>query len=381
MTEKLYYKDAFLGEFEARVLSCTQSGENFEIILDKTAFFGEGGGQSADTGTLNDVNVIDVFEKDGNVIHITKKPMEKNAIVLGRVDMNVRLRKMQNHTGEHMVSGAAYKLFGANNFGFHLGDGFFTCDLDVEFSPEQLKKIEDTVNFWILENHKVYTTVYESQSAVDVFYRAKVDFDGRVRIVAIDGCDACACCAPHVSYTGQVGIVKIIDSIRYKGGTRITAACGMDALCDYRMLSEQNAVIRNLLSAKREQTAEFVERAVKERDDAKFQAEKYKTLYITECVRRAVKAGEKTVLIEETLDAKALTAGLDLFEGSGAVFCTAGNALSFAVCGRQDSIKELVAQIKQIAGSGGGGRDGFAQGRISLPYKDAKELFLKYLSC
>ncbi|MBP3691870.1 MAG: hypothetical protein J6I80_01350 [Clostridia bacterium] len=381
MTEKLYYEDAFLGEFEARVLSCTQSCENFEIILDKTAFFGEGGGQSADTGTLNDVNVIDVFEKDGNVIHITKKPMEENAIVLGRVDMNVRLRKMQNHTGEHMVSGAAYKLFGANNFGFHLGEGFFTCDLDVEFSPEQLKKIEDTVNFWILENHKVYTTFYESQSAVDVFYRAKVDFDGRVRIVTIDGCDACACCAPHVSYTGQVGIVKIIDSIRYKGGTRITAACGMDALCDYRMLSEQNAVIRNLLSAKREQATEFVERAVKERDDAKFQAEKYKTLYITECVKRAVKAGEKTVLIEETLDAKALTAGLDLFEGSGAVFCTAGNALSFAVCGRQDSIKELIAQIRQIAGSGGGGRDGFAQGRISLPYKDAKELFLKYLSC
>lgn len=379
MTEKLYYQDSFLSEFEARVLSCTQKAERFEITLDKTAFFGEGGGQSADTGTLNGITVVDVCEKDGEIIHMTNKPIYEQTSVKGCIDMDARLRKMQNHTGEHMISGAAHSLFGANNFGFHLGKGFLTCDLDIEFTAQQIKEIEDTVNMWILQNRKVYATVFENQAAIDVDYRAKTEFEGNVRIVTIDGCDACACCAPHVNFTGQVGIIKIIDSIRYKGGTRITAVCGIDALEDYRMLCGQNGMVQHLLSSKREQTAQAVERIVKERDTVKFEAEKYKTLYVTEIVKQAEKNGDKTVLLTEDADANALTAGLNAFFGSGAVFCKNGEALSFAVRGEKNKMQELVEKIKEMPASSGGGRDGFVRGRISLPYDKAKELFEKYL--
>lgn len=379
MTEKLYYKDSFLGEFEATVQSCTENGGNFEIVLDKTAFFGEGGGQSADTGTLNGIEVIDVFEKDGEIVHLTKTAIKEQTLVCGKLDMNVRLRKMQNHTGEHMVSGTAYNLFGANNFGFHLGQGFFTCDLDVEFNGEQIKQIEDTVNMLILENHKVYATFYENQDSVDVEYRARVDFESQVRILTIEGCDSCACCAPHVECTAQVGIVKIIDSIKYKGGTRLTAVCGLDALNDYRMLCEQNGNIQQTLSAKRNQTADAVVRAAKERDDAKFECEKYKTLYLEMIVKQAQEKGEKTVLIEQSVDANALTAGINAFCGNGAIFCKNGDALSFAVRGDADKMNELIKEIKTVPASSGGGRDGFVRGRISLPYDNAKELFLKYL--
>lgn len=379
MTEKLYYKDAFLSKFEAKVLSCAHKGGNFEIILDKTAFFGEGGGQSADTGTLNGIAVIDVCEKEGNIVHITNKPIDGQTTVKGCVDMAVRLRKMQNHTGEHMISGAAHTLFGANNFGFHLGRGFLTCDLDVEFTDGQINEIEDTVNGWILQNRKVYTTVFENQAAVDIDYRAKTEFDGSVRIVTIDGCDSCACCAPHLNFTGQVGIVKIIDSIRYKCGTRITAVCGLDALDDYRMLCRQNGATQRLLSAKREQTASAVERIAKERDDIKFECEKYKMLYVTEIVKQAVTKGEKTVLLEENTDANVLTAGINVFSGSGAVFCKTGETLSFAARGEENKMQELIRKIKEIPASSGGGRDGFVRGRISLPYNKTKELFEKYL--
>lgn len=379
MTEKLYYKNAFLGEFEATVQSCTENGGNFEIVLDKTAFFGEGGGQSADTGTLNGIDVIDVFEKDGEIFHKTKTEIKAGTTVYGKLDMNVRLRKMQNHTGEHMVSGTAHNLFGANNFGFHLGDSFFTCDLDVELDGKRIKQIEDTVNMLILENRKVYATVYENQASVDVDYRSKVDFESQVRILTIEGCDACACCAPHVECTAQVGIVKIIDSIKYKGGTRLTAVCGLDALADYRMLCEQNASIMQALSAKRNQTADAVLRAAKERDDVKFECEKYKTLYLEAVVKQAEEKGEKTVLIEQSVDANALTAGINAFSGNGAIFCQNGDALSFAVRGEADKMNELIKEIKTVPASSGGGRDGFVRGRISLSYDNAKELFLKYL--
>lgn len=379
MTEKLYYKNAFLGEFEATVQSCTEKNGNFEIVLDKTAFFGEGGGQSADTGTLNGIDVIDVFEKDGEIFHKTKTEIKAGTTVYGKLDMNVRLRKMQNHTGEHMVSGTAHNLFGANNFGFHLGQGFFTCDLDVELDGKRIKQIEDTVNMLILENRKVYATVYENQASVDVDYRSKVDFESQVRILTIEGCDACACCAPHVECTAQVGIVKIIDSIKYKGGTRLTAVCGLDALADYRMLCEQNASIMQALSAKRNQTADAVLRAVKERDDVKFECEKYKTLYLETVVKQAEEKGEKTVLIEQSVDANALTAGINAFSGNGAIFCQNGDALSFAVRGEADKMNELIKEIKKVPASSGGGRDGFVRGRISLSYDNAKELFLKYL--
>ncbi len=379
MTEKLYYENSFLGEFSAKVLSCTKNNENFEIVLDRTAFFGEGGGQSADTGTLNDVEVVDVFEKDGKIIHKTKSAIKEQSLVSGRINMNQRLRKMQNHTGEHMISGAAHNLFGANNFGFHMGQGFFTCDLDVELDCERIKQIEDTVNMWILQNHKVFATIYENQTVIDKEYRAKVEIDGKVRIVTIDGCDACACCAPHVECTAQVGIVKIIDSIKYKVGTRITAVCGLDALDDYRMICEQNDNIQQTLSAKRNQTAQGVARAAKERDDAKFECEKYKTLYVQTVVKQAQNRGEKTVLIEQSIDANALAAGVNAFEGNGAVLCQSGDALNFAVRGEAEKMNELIKQIKTIPSSSGGGRDGFVRGRVCLPYSDAKELFLKYL--
>lgn len=259
-TVKLFYQDSHLKEFEAQVVSSRECGDRFETELDRTAFFPEGGGQYADTGMIGGVRVLDVQEKDGRVLHITDAPLIPGEKVTGRIDWAERFMKMQQHTGEHIVSGLVHVRFGYNNVGFHLGSEDCTMDFDGEITPEELREIEKKANRAVWENLEVEVLYPSEEELAKIDYRSKIEIEGQVRIVVIPGYDVCACCAPHVKRTGEIGLIKLTGVQRYKGGVRVTMLCGIRALADYEVKQEQAGEISAMLCAKQNEIAEAVAR-------------------------------------------------------------------------------------------------------------------------
>ena len=236
MTRKLYDENSHLSSFDAAVRSCVPVHDLWQIVLDQTAFFPEGGGQGADTGMLNAARVLDVQEMGGEIVHITDTPLTPGEMVHGKLDWEKRFRRMQEHSGEHIISGLVHKLYGYRNVGFHLGDETVTMDYDGELTREQLSELEWLANEAVWKNVPI-TAVYPPEDVLQTIeYRSKLELTENVRIVTIEGYDVCACCAPHVSHTGEIGAIKIIDSMRHRGGVRLTILCGVDALRQYRML-------------------------------------------------------------------------------------------------------------------------------------------------
>lgn len=274
MTDKLFYQDSHLNKFEAEVISCEPvEGEEgrYEIVLDQTVFFPEGGGQYADHGSLGGAAVLDVQERDGRVFHITDHPLEPGMQVEGRLDWEERFMKMQQHTGEHIVSGLVHARFGYNNVGFHLGSEDCTMDFSGEITREELREIEVEANRAVWKNLEVQALYPSPEEAGKMEYRSKIEIEGQIRIVVIPGYDVCACCAPHVKRTGEIGMIKLTDVQRYKGGVRVTMLCGIRSLKDYEMKQEQTAEISALLCAKTEETALAVRRMKEECSDLKYQ--------------------------------------------------------------------------------------------------------------
>ena len=252
MTEKLYYQDSHLFTFEAAVLDCRKEKKGYSVVLDRTAFFPEGGGQLADTGVLGGVRVLDVHERGGEICHCTDAPLEIGAHVEGIVDAGQRLRRMQNHSGEHILSGLVHNAYGFNNVGFHMGAECMIIDFSGELTWEQLTELETRANEVVRQNIPLHIWFPDANELQSLEYRSKLELTENVRIVEIPGVDRCACCAPHVERTGEVGIVKILDSQRHRGGVRVSVVCGLDALEDYRARQESVTEISRALSAKRD---------------------------------------------------------------------------------------------------------------------------------
>lgn len=258
MTEKLYDIDSYIQEFDAIVKVCEPSKEGYKVVLDRTTFFPEGGGQYADTGVLGDVNVLDVQEKENVIWHFTDAPLPVGASVHGRIDWEKRFESMQQHTGEHIVSGIVHERFGYNNVGFHLGADYCTMDFNGPITREELKEIEQEANRAVYQNLDI-EVLYPTKDVLEgMEYRSKIEIEGQVRIVRIPGIDTCACCAPHVKKTGAVGNIKLVNMANYKGGERITMLCGFRALWDYDKKDENTKEISALLCAKEERIAEAV---------------------------------------------------------------------------------------------------------------------------
>ena len=269
MTEKLYYADSHLAAFEATVLACEQTKTGYAVTLDRTAFFPEGGGQSADTGRLGDTRVLDVQEKAGVILHLTDGPLPVGAEVKGELDFEQRRRRMQNHSGEHVVSGLVHREYGYDNVGFHMGADCMTIDFSGELDWRQLTEIETMANAVVRENLPVKAWLPAPEELAGMEYRSKLELTENVRIVEIPGVDRCACCAPHVERTGEVGVVKILDSQRHRGGQRVSVICGLDALEDYRARQESVTDISRALSAKRGEVTQAVQRVLHEQQSMK----------------------------------------------------------------------------------------------------------------
>ena len=268
-TEKLYYIDSHLFDFEATVLDCRKTEKGWAAILDRTAFFPEGGGQPADTGFIASIPVTDVQEQGGEILHFCGEAPPMGAHLPCRVEREQRLVRMQNHSREHIVSGLAHELYGCENVGFHMGEDCMTIDFDRELSWQQLMEVETLANRAVRENLPVLCSFPEGEALQTLEYRSKLDLTENVRIVEIPGIDRCACCAPHVERTGEIGLIKILDAERHRGGVRLSLCCGMLALKDYRVKQENIAAISQALSAKRHETAEAVSRLLTEQQKNK----------------------------------------------------------------------------------------------------------------
>ena len=264
--------DAFPKEktFEATVEACEMAeGGKYYVVLNQTLFFPEEGGQTSDSGTLGGACVLHVYEKDGVIYHILDNELPVGAFVAGEIDAEERFRKMQSHTAEHIVSGLIHKNFGFCNVGFHLSRDEMTADFDGELDVGQINLIETLANRAIVECHAVRGYYPTRDELATLEYRSKLDLTENVRIVEIEGVDKCACCAPHVSNTGEVGIVRILRGEKYKGGVRLYMKAGFDALEGYRSEYEQCRRISQAISAKHGEVADGVDKLLEEIDALK----------------------------------------------------------------------------------------------------------------
>ena len=258
--KKLYYDSSYIKEFEGTVLSCEKGKKGYEVVLDQTAFYPEGGGQPTDTGVLGGVKVLEVHEKQGIVTHYLEAPLSVGETVHGVIDWEPRFIHMQEHSGEHLVSGLIHERFGYDNVGFHMGADEVTIDFNGLIEWDELMEIETKANEIIWENREIYADFPEKEELDALDYRSKKELTGDVRIVKIPGGDICACCGTHVKLTGEIGLVKFLSMIHYKGGVRISLLCGKRAMADYEKKRAEVQKISNLLSAKPTEISNAVEK-------------------------------------------------------------------------------------------------------------------------
>lgn len=379
MTEKLYDKDSYMSEFTAKVLDCKPSCDGFAAILDRTAFFPEGGGQSADTGSIGAVRVLDVQEKDGIITHYTDAPLEVGKEYNCVLDFEKRFRKMQNHTGEHIVSGLVHSLYGFDNVGFHLGSVDVTMDYNGVLTREEILKIEYLANKACAENLEVVTG-YPAQSELsDMQYRSKLDLSENVRIVEIPGYDVCACCAPHVAKTGAVGMIKLLDFIKYKGGVRIHMKCGLDALDDYNDKYRNVSEVAARLSVKQTEVSEAVLRLEGELSEKKREYACLMKKYILSKLEVLPVKDGNLIVFEDGLDAETQRAAAN--EGkkrcSGVFGIFSGNdadGYRYILASDNVKLREYVKENIKLRG-GGGGTDEMMQGMYKCVRAEIEKAF------
>lgn len=380
MTEKLYETNSHMDKFNATVLSCEKSNNGYMVVLDKTAFFPEGGGQSADTGYLDKAAVTDVQIKNGIIIHYTDLPLTTGTSVNGRIDWKQRFIRMQNHSGEHIVSGIIHKKYGFNNVGFHMGNEDITLDIDGVLDREQLDEIEYEANLAVSKNIIVKTEYPSPEKLSALDYRSKLDITENVRIVTIDGYDMCACCAPHVKATGEIGIIKLLDFIHYKNGLRIHMLCGFSALADYKTKYRNNLEISNMLSSKRDETANAVARLLDENAKLKREIHSLKKNYIKYKCACIEPTDNNICVFEENMDMNTLREyANEIIQKCGNI-CAAfsGNdkdGYIYVILSRSIPLRALSKAINSAISGRGGGRDDILQGQSHAKRADIEKYF------
>lgn len=378
-TVKLYDDDSYMTEFEATVLSCEKTDRGFAVVLDKTAFFPEEGGQNADSGTLGGANVCYVSIKGGVITHYVDS--ELSGTVKGVIDWAPRFDKMQQHTGEHIVSGIIFEKYGFNNVGFHLGDDDVTFDFDGMLSREQLNEVEMLANEAVYKNLSIKASYPDNLNELE--YRAKLDLTEDVRIVEIEGVDRCACCAPHVKTTGEVGVIKLLEAGSYKGGIRIHMACGKRAVADYQIKFDNLAVIATALSSGKNNAAEFFERFAAEINALKQSISLYKK-YILELKSQLVqKTDGNIILFEEDMDGGMIRNYVNSLEGKYGGVCAVfakkakGCGYNFTAASDTVAMREIANKMREELGARAGGSDKMIQGSVSASREQIEEFFAK----
>lgn len=379
MTERLYYEDAHMRTFTARVASCAPGKHGFDVVLDRTCFYPEGGGQAGDTGLLGGVRVTDTHERDGEVVHYCGSPLEVGAEVAGEIDWDARFERMQLHSGEHILSGLAHKHFGYENVGFHMGADFVTIDFNGMLDDAQLAMLEREANEAVWQDLPVEVTYPSPEELKTIPYRSKKELTGQVRIVTIPGADICACCGTHVSSTGEIGLIKIFSCVKFHDGVRLEILCGRRALAYLSEIAEQNRRVSGLLSAKPLETAAAVRRLL---DAEAAQKQRAAGLEVAVFAQKAqVLAGAGNVLLfEPAMNPDSLRRLTDLVMsacgGRAAVFAGSdADGYKYAVGEQDGDLRQLVKELNAQLHGRGGGKPFFAQGSVQAGRAEIEVFF------
>lgn len=382
MTDRLYEKDAYCSKFNAVVCECTPMDGKYGVVLDRTAFFPEGGGQAADKGTICGIPVVDVQRKDSVVFHMLETELPTGKEVSCELDWELRYSRMQGHTGEHILSGVVNSLYGYDNVGFHMGDSVMIVDFNGRLSAEDVKKIELAANKVVYTNADI-TVSYPSVEELETMrFRSKIELTEDLRIVSIgEDIDCCACCAPHVMKTGEVGIIKVLDFYSYKQGTRIEMVAGIHALMDYMDLNVRSKEVMKLLSAPRDGIVE----AVREKNTS------YQNLY-NEYQKNVKKlALYELALVEVGASVYAVAEGLSFDELR---YCANqlmdrdysvcmlfsennGTEYGYVVSSKEKDIRGFAGKLNESFAGKGGGQPGYVQGKINVSDKANLKAFVE----
>lgn len=382
MTEKLFYQDGHRSEFDAEVLNCEKIKDRYAVILDRTVFFPEGGGQYADPGYLNDVEVLDVQEKDGIIRHMTDTPLDVGTKVHGRINWEERFERMQQHTGEHIISGLVHQRFGYDNVGFHLGADYCTMDFNGPITPEQLKEIEWEANRAVFQNLEVKVLYPDKEELKNLDYRSKIEIEGQVRIIHIPGYDMCACCAPHMNTTGEIGLIKLVQMDHYKGGERIYMLCGFRALRDYRIKEQNVRLISNLLCAKEYEAAEAVEHLKDEQKHLKEQMASMQQKMLRYRVSEIPVEMDLTIVFDDSLSGSAPREMMNLLLEKGARICAVfsgsdESGYRYVIGSRTEDVRPVGKRINEKFQGRGGGKPEMVQGSLSGTEEEIRRSMLE----
>ena len=379
MTEKLFYMDSHIREFTAKVLSCEKGKHGYDVILDRTAFYPEGGGQPGDRGVIGGVRVTDTHEAGGQVVHYCESPVEVGTEVDCAIDWDWRFRLMQQHSGEHMVSGFIHQAFGYSNVGFHMGKDSVTIDFDGPITEEQLAEIERKTNAAIWENTPVEVLYPNAEELEQLPYRSKKELTGQVRIVRFPGVDLCACCGVHVKTTGEIGLVKFLSCVKFHEGVRIEMLAGGQAMELLSGVWEQNKQISGLLSAKPLETAAAAARMQQELNDTKYRLSQLEDKLFQMQAEAYQDAGD-VLLFEEGLKPDALRrltdAILHACGGRCAVFSRVETGFQYAIGHEGGDLRQFTKDMNAALNGRGGGKPNFVQGSVQAD-REAIEAFFK----
>ena len=378
-TRKLYYEDCHLSGFSAQVLSCERGEKGWEVTLDATAFYPEGGGQACDLGVLGGAAVLDVQERGETVVHLCDGALAVGERVEGKIDYARRFTLMQQHSGEHILSGIIHRRYGYHNTGFHMGSELITVDFDGVIPAEDLPQIEAEANRAVWENLPIRCWYPEPEELPGVFYRTKKALPWPVRIVEIPGYDSCACCGVHVANTGQIGLVKLFSVIGFRGGSRLEMACGGPALGLLNLAFAQNKLVSQAFSAKWQETGEAAQRMNQALEAEKFKSNQLQKRVFGLIAESYVNRGDvlrfeeglQAVQIRELADAIAEACG-----GVAAVFSGAdGKGYGYSMVTRQGDIREFGKELTKALSGRGGGKPNFQQGSVAASRQEIEAFF------
>ncbi|MGN1195565.1 MAG: alanyl-tRNA editing protein [Acutalibacteraceae bacterium] len=384
ITEKLYDLDSYVTEFKCKVIDLYETGEKLHVVLDRTAFFPEGGGQTSDRGYLDDVYVEDVQDKCGKIVHIVENSKENSekllpgTVLKGKIDFKKRFSDMQQHSGEHIFSGIVHSLYGYDNVGFHLGSETVILDFNGTLNKDDVCKVEKLVNEAVWDNKEIHVFFPTDEEKKEINYRSKKEVDGPLRLVEIPGVDICACCAPHVRRTGEIGIIEVVKFEKYKGGTRLNILCGERALIDIRTKLDQNHEVAKLLSAKETETAKMAEKLKSDNAELSYKLGGAK-LEKLKMLAESREESERSIVFCDLTEGDLIREYANLLSEKSrdfsAVFGGENGEYKFVIISKSGfDLDTLCKKMREAFGARGGGRNGIVQGSVSAGEADIRTL-------
>ena len=299
----------------------------------------------------------------------------------GIINWEVRYDKMQQHSGEHIVSGIVNRMFGYSNVGFHLGAEEVTMDYDGVFTEDEIREVERQVNRAVMSNVRCIISYPTKEELKNIAYRSKKEIDGQVRLVEFEGVDICACCAPHVRLSGEIGLVKIISAEHFRGGTRMTIKCGMRALDDYNDRLESCREISRLISVKPEAVAGGTKKLYEDYRKVSFETIGLQTKMMNLLTENAVKEnpGNLLFIFTEGFNTDVIRKGVNSLVEMHDGFCGCfngndENGYSFIIAAKNSDCNVIMKVLRDRFAARGGGKSDMIQGSIAASRADIMKL-------